>query len=70
MIKIKRTRDGAVLTKMEGGGKDLAEELLNASVSIFETLIENGSLDKQQVNDFIDDFAQQVKDDIKIEEEE
>ena len=68
MIKVKRTNDGTVETTIKGVATDIAEELLNATVSIVESLVENGRLDKQQVNDFIDDFAQQVKDNIKIEE--
>ena len=70
MIKVKRTNDGTVETTIKGVATDIAEELLNATVSIVESLVENGRLDKQQVNDFIDDFAQQVKDNIKIEEME
>ena len=69
MIEVKRTRDGAVETVVKGVATDIAEELLNATVSIVESLVENGRLDKQEVNDFIDDFAQQVKDNIKIEED-
>ena len=69
MIKVKRTNDGAVETTIKGVATDIAEELLNATVSIVESLIENGRLDKQQVNGFIDDFAQQVKDNIKIKED-
>ena len=68
MIKVKRTNDGVVETTIKGVATDIAEELLNTTVSIVESLVENGRLDKQQVNDFIDDFAQQVKDNIKIEE--
>ena len=69
MIKVKRTNDGVVETTIKGVATDIAEELLNATISIVESLVENGRLDKQQVNDFIDDFAQQVKDNIKIEED-
>ena len=69
MIKVKRDKQGVVETTVKGGAHDIAEELLNATVSIVESLVENGRLDKQQVNDFIDDFAQQVKDNIKIEED-
>ena len=68
MIKVKRTNDGTVETTIKGVATDIAEELLNATVSIVESLVENGRLDKQQVNGFIDDFAQQVKDNIKIKE--
>ena len=69
MIKVKRTNDGVVETTIKGVATDIAEELLNATVSIVESLVENGRLDKQQVNGFIDDFAQQVKDNIKIKED-
>ena len=66
MIEIKRTTDGSVQTKIKGKAEDLVEELLNASVSICESLIEHGKLDKDQLEDFINDFAQQIKDNIKI----
>ena len=69
MIKVKRDKNGFVETTIKGVATDIAEELLNATVSIVESLVENGRLDKEQVNDFIDDFAQQVKDNIKIKED-
>lgn len=69
MIKVKRTNDGAVETTIKGVATDIAEELLNATVSIVESLVENGKLPKEKVIGFIDDFAQQVKDNIKIEED-
>ena len=69
MIKVKRDKQGVVETAIKGGALDILEELLNATVSMVESLVENGRLDKQQVNDFIDDLAQQVKDNIKIEED-
>ena len=68
MIKIKRTRNGSVQTRVKGEARDVAEELLNATVSIIEMLVEKGKLPKEHVIGFIDDFAQQVKDNIKIEE--
>ena len=68
MIKIKRTRNGSVQTRVKGEALDIAEELLNATVSIIEILVEKGKLPKEKVIGFIDDFAQQVKDNIKIEE--
>ena len=68
MIKIKRARDGAVNTRIKGKAHDVTEELLNATVSIIEMLVEKGKLPKEKVIGFIDDFAQQVKDNIKIEE--
>ena len=69
MIKVKRTRNGSVQTRVKGEARDVAEELLNANVSIFETLVKKGFLPKEKVIGFIDDFAQQVKDNIKIEED-
>ena len=54
---------------MKGEALDIAEELLNATVSIIEMLVKKGKLPKEKVIDFIDDFAQQVKDNIKIEED-
>ena len=69
MIKVKRTKGGAVETKMEGELMDILEELLNATISIVETVVEKDVLDKEHVIGFIDDFAQQVKDNIKIKED-
>ena len=68
MIKVKRDKQGVVETAVKGGAHDIAEELLNATVSIVEMLVEKGKLPKEHVIGFIDDFAQQVKDNIKIEE--
>ena len=68
MIKVKRDKQGVVETAVKGGALDVAEELLNATVSIIEMLVEQGNLPKEHVIGFIDDFAQQVKDNIKIEE--
>ena len=68
MIKVKRDKQGVVETAVKGGAHDIAEELLNATVSIIEMLVEKGNLPKEHVIGFIDDFAQQVKDNIKIEE--
>ena len=68
MIKVKRDKQGVVQTAIKGEALDIVEELLNATVSIIEMLVENGNLPKEHVIGFIDDFAQQVKDNIKIEE--
>ena len=68
MIKVKKDKQGVVETAIKGEALDVAEELLNATVSIVEMLVENGNLPKEHVIGFIDDFAQQVKDNIKIEE--
>ena len=69
MIKVKRDNQGTVETAIKGGAHDIVEELLNATISIIEMLVEKGKLPKEHVIGFIDDFAQQVKDNIKIEED-
>lgn len=69
MIKVKRDKQGVVQTAVQGEAVDVAEELLNATVSIIEILVKKGNLPKEKVISFIDDFAQQVKDNIKIEED-
>ena len=68
MIKVKRDKQGVIETKIKGGALDILEELLNATISIIDTAVEKDVLDKEHVIGFIDDFAQQVKDNIKIEE--
>ena len=40
MIKVKRDKQGVVETAVKGGAHDIAEELLNATVSIIEMLVE------------------------------
>ena len=69
MIKVKTIKNGNVKTAVKGGALDVTEELLNATISIIELLVEKGKLPKEHVIGFIDDFAQQVKDNIKIEED-
>ena len=69
MIKVKTIKNGNVKIRMKGEPMDVTEELLNATVSIVEMLVEKGNLPKEHVIGFIDDFAQQVKDNIKIEED-
>ena len=66
MIKVKRDKQGVVQTAIQGKAPDIAEELLNATVSIIEILVKKGNLPKEHVISFIDDFAQQVKDNIEI----
>ena len=61
MIKVKRNNDGTVETRVKGEVEDVVEQLLNATISIIMTLVERGNLDKEDINDFIDEFAQQVK---------
>ena len=69
MIKVKRKKDGKVDTKIQGKALDIIEELLNATVAIIAMLVAKDALDKEHVIGFIDDFAQQVKDNIKIKED-
>ncbi len=61
MIQIKRTKSGTVRTRAKGEVDDVVEQLLNGTISIINILIEKGNLDKEHINDFIDEFAQQVK---------
>ena len=68
MIKVKTIKNGNVKTTIKGETMDILEELLTATISIIETVVEMDALDKEHVIGFIDDFAQQVKDNIKIEE--
>ena len=65
MIKIKRARDGAVNTRIKGKAHDVTEELLNANVSIFKTLVEKGFLPEDKLEEFVYDFAQQTLDAMK-----
>ena len=66
MIKVKRDKDGKVDTKIQGKALDIIEELLNATVAIIAMLVAKDALDKEDVIGFLDDFAQQVKDNIQI----
>ena len=69
MIEVKRDKQGFVGTAVKGRAHDIVEELLNATISITEMLVEKDKLPKEKVIGFIDDFAQQVKDNIKIKED-
>ena len=69
MIKVKTIKNENVKIRMKGEPMEVLEELLNATIRIIEMLVEKGKLPKEHINDFIDDFAQQVKDNIKIEED-
>lgn len=69
MIKVNRNKDGKVDTKIQGKALDIIEELLNATVGIITMLVAKDALDKEHVIGFIDDFAQQVKDNIEIKED-
>ena len=69
MIKVNRTKEGTVQTRVKGELKDILEQLLNATISIIMTLVEKDNLDKEHINDFIDEFAQQIKNNINIKED-
>ena len=66
MIKVRRDKQGFVGTEVKGGAHDIVEELLNATISRIEMLVKKGKLPKEKVIGFIDDFTQQVKDNIQI----
>ena len=67
MIKITvDTENGAVQTRVKGEVEDVVEQLLNAIIVIINMLVEKSNLDKEHVNDFIDEFAQQIKNNINI----
>ena len=65
MIKVKTIKNGNVKTRMKGETKDVVEELLNANVSIFKTLVDKGFLPEDKLEDFVYDFAQQTLDAMK-----
>ena len=62
MIKIKRSCTNAISTKVKGKGFDITEELFNGMISVIGILVKNDCLKQDNVNGFIDDFTQQVKD--------
>ena len=61
MIKIKRSCTNAISTKVKGKGFDITEELFNGMICVIEILVKNECLKQENVDGFIDDFAQQVK---------
>ena len=65
MIKVKRKKDGSVKTKIKGDAKDIAEQLLNATVSIIKALVSYNSLEEDKVEDFVSDFSKRVLEIIK-----
>ena len=66
MIKIKRSCTNTISTKVKGKGFDVIEELFNGMISVIEILVKNDCLKQEDINGFIDDFVQQVKDKIEI----
>ena len=60
MIEIKRTEHNTVKTIIKGKGVDVAEELLNGSVSVITSLIRNDLLDESKLELFMYDFAEQI----------
>ena len=65
MIKVKTIKNGNVKTRIKGETMDIVEELLNANVSIFKTLVEKGFLPEDKIEEFVKDFAQQTLDAMK-----
>lgn len=68
MILVKRAKDGEVQTKVKGGAIDIVEQLLNATIAIVEILVERGKLNKDKIEPFMKDFAQQVIENVKVGE--
>ena len=62
MIKIIRSITNAISTKVKGKGFDIIEELFNGMIAVIEILVKKDCLKQENINGFIDDFAQQVKD--------
>ena len=60
MIKIKRIL-GKANIKVKGELTPIIEELLTVTVHIIKTMVKNGTIPKDNVDGFIDDFARQVK---------
>ena len=65
MIKVKTIKNDNVKIKMKGEPMEVLEELLNANVSIFETLVKKGFLPEDKLEEFVKDFAQQTLDAMK-----
>ena len=65
MIKVKTIKNDNVKIRMKGEPMDVAEELLNANVSIFKTLVAKGFLPEDKLEEFVKDFAQQTLDAMK-----
>ena len=60
MIEIKRTEHNTIKTIMKGKGVDVAEELLNGSISVITSLIKNDMLKESKLEPFMNDFAEQI----------
>ena len=60
MIEIKRTKHNTIKTIMKGEGVDVAEELLNGSISVITSLIKNDMLKESKLEPFMNDFAEQI----------
>ena len=60
MIEIKRTEHNTVKTIIKGKLVDVAEELLNGSISVITSLIKNNMLEENKLEPFMNDFAEQI----------
>ena len=65
MIKVKTIKNENVKIRMKGEPMEVLEELLNATISIFKTLVEKGFLPEDKLEEFVKDFAQQTLDAMK-----
>ena len=66
MLKLEKIDTGEVRVEIQGDTKDIIQELFNGMVHTIDVLVENGNLQEDKINNFIDDFGQQVKDIIMV----
>lgn len=66
MLKLEKIDTGEVRVEIQGDTKDIIQELFNGMVRTIDILVENGNLQEDKINNFIDDFGQQVKDIIMV----
>ena len=62
MLKLEKLDTGKVRVEVQGDTKDIIQELFNGMVRTIDILVENGNLQEDKIDNFIDDFGQQVKD--------
>ena len=66
MLKLEKIDTGEVRIEIQGDTKDIIQELFNGMIRTIDVLVENGNLQEDKINNFIDDFGQQVKDIIMV----
>ena len=62
MLKLEKIDTGEVRIEIQGDTKDIIQELFNGMIRTIDILVENGNLQEDKINNFIDDFGQQAKD--------